>query len=109
MHSRLVDVIFGKRKPELRENAFSFLNDTFIFEFYTSFSTTYQKQLCNFSSPLMLNDINVTAGTTFTFWAIPWGYQEFKAFRFSADFISFGKQVHICGPMDARLFEPKVT
>ena len=50
--SRLADVIFGKRKLELRENAFSFLNETFIFEFYTSFSTIYQKIVLHFSSPL---------------------------------------------------------
>ena len=51
-NARLVDVIFGAVKLELRQNAFSFLSETFLFEFFASFSATYQKIVLHFSSPL---------------------------------------------------------
>ena len=51
-NGRLVDVIFGAVKLELRQNAFSFLTETFLFKFLASFSATYQKIVLHFSSPL---------------------------------------------------------
>ena len=32
-----------------------------------------------------------------------------KLFRFSADFISFGRPFQICGPIHDRLFDPNVV
>ena len=51
-NGRLVDVIFGAVKLELRQNAFSFLTETLLFKFLASFSVTYQKIVLHFSSPL---------------------------------------------------------
>ena len=52
-NGRLVDIIFGAVKLELRQNAFSFLTKTLLFKFLASFSATYQKIVLHFSSCLI--------------------------------------------------------